>query len=159
VTDAEKAERPVLRFAFRRICVRKAFVALAAGLAAASTITGMADAAAPQVQAAGIWRNPKNTVHVRMQPCGSTVCGTVVWAAPKAQAAARKGGTQKLVGTQLFREFRQVRPGTWSGKVFVPDMGRTFSGTMSATSATSITGKGCLIGNFLCKTQTWTRIG
>lgn len=138
--------------------MRKASVVSAAGLAALTGLPSVADAAAP-IQAAGVWRNPKNTVHVRMQPCGTTVCGTVVWAAPKAEAKARKAGTPKLVGTQLFREFKQVRPGVWNGRVFVPDMGRTFSGSIVANSARSMTGKGCLIGNLLCKTQTWTRIG
>lgn len=138
--------------------MRKAYVALAAAAAAISSISGIAEAAAP-IEATGVWRNPKNNVHVRMQPCGNTVCGTVVWATPKAEAKARAAGTRKLVGTQLFRQFKQVRPGVWTGQVFVPDMGRTFSGTMTANSATSITGKGCLIGKFLCKTQTWTRIG
>jgi uncharacterized protein (DUF2147 family) len=106
----------------------------------------------------GLWRNPKNTVHVKLQPCGASMCGTVVWAAAKAQAKARKAG-QKLVGAQLFREFRTVGPNRWQGKVFVPDLNRTFSGTITATGPTRVVGKGCLIGGFFCKEQTWVKIG
>jgi uncharacterized protein (DUF2147 family) len=138
--------------------VRKLLVACAAGLAALSGVSAMADAAAP-AQASGVWRNPKNSVHVRLQPCGNTVCGVVVWANARAEEKAREAGTQRLVGTQLFREFRQEGPGAWSGRVFVPSMGKTFSGTMTSNSPSSITGKGCLIGRFFCKSQTWTRIG
>jgi uncharacterized protein (DUF2147 family) len=94
-----------------------------------------------------------------MQPCGKGVCGTVVWASPKAQADAKKGGTPTLIGTQLFREFKQVAPNAWSGRVFLPDMNRTFSGKITALDARTISGRGCLIGGFLCKSQTWRRIG
>jgi uncharacterized protein (DUF2147 family) len=140
------------------ILVRKLLVACAAGVAALSSVSaGVADAASP-IQASGVWRNPKNSVHVRMQPCGNTVCGVVVWANARAQQKAREAGTPRLVGTQLFREFRQIGPGEWSGRVFVPDMNKTFSGSMKAEGPNAITGRGCLFGRFLCKSQTWTRV-
>ena len=138
--------------------MRKLLVACVAAVAALSGVSAAADAAGP-AQASGVWRNPKNSVHVRMQPCGNTVCGTIVWASPRAEAKARAAGTPRLVGTQLFREFKQDGPGEWSGRVYVPDMQKTFSGTMKANNANSITGRGCLIGRFLCKSQTWTRVG
>jgi uncharacterized protein (DUF2147 family) len=129
------------------------------GLAAAAlAVLGAAVPAAATAPVAGVWRNPKNTVHVQLQPCGPTMCGTVVWAAPKAQAKARAAG-QRLVGAQLFREFKPVAPNRWQGKVFVPDLNRTFSGTMTATGPSQLVGKGCLIGGFFCKQQTWVKIG
>ena len=102
------------------------------------------------------WRNPGNSVHIRITPCGERMCGTVIWASEKAKADARKGGTEKLVGADLFREFRQVGPGSYKGRVFVPDMNRTFSGHMRI-EGDSMIGKGCVLG-FICKSQTWTRI-
>ncbi len=136
--------------------MRKIVTGLAAAIVAVATLSSPAAANGPA--AAGVWRNPKNTVHVKLQPCGGTMCGTVVWAAPKAQAKARAAG-QKLVGAQLFREFKAVAPGRWEGKVFVPDMNRTFSGTMTAAGPARMVGKGCLIGGFFCKSQTWVKIG
>lgn len=135
--------------------MRKFIFAAAAGAVLLSSLAAPA-VAAPD--AAGVWRNPKNTVHVKLQPCGATMCGTVVWAAPKAQAKARAAG-QRLVGAQLFREFKPVAPGRWQGKVFVPDMNRTFSGTITAAGPSRMVGKGCLIGGFFCKEQTWVKIG
>jgi uncharacterized protein (DUF2147 family) len=135
--------------------MRNVLLAAAAGAAA---ISSFAAPALAESQAAGVWRNPKNTVHVKLQPCGGTMCGTVVWAAPKAEAKARAAG-QKLVGAQLFREFKPVAPGQWQGKVFVPDMNRTFAGTIKAEGGSRMVGKGCLIGGFFCKSQTWTKIG
>jgi uncharacterized protein (DUF2147 family) len=134
----------------------KSVLTLAAAMSAASV--SAATMATPPSLPVGVWSNPKGTVHVRMQPCGERVCGTVVWASAKAQADAKKGGTPKLIGTQLFREFKQVAPNAWSGRVFLPDMNRTFSGKMTALGPRTISGRGCLIGGLLCKSQTWRRI-
>ncbi len=124
---------------------------LTAPLSAAS---GAGNGAAQLV--ASEWRNPSNSVHIRITPCGDRVCGTVIWASDKAKADARKGGTDKLVGANLFREFHEVAPGKYKGRVFVPDMNRTFSGQMRI-EGDSMIGKGCVLG-FICKSQTWTRI-
>ena len=136
--------------------MRKIITGLAA-LAVAVTATAVPAAGAP-TPVQGVWRNPKNTVHVKLQPCGATMCGTVVWAAPKAQAKAKAAG-QQLVGAQLFREFKAVSANQWKGRVFVPDLNRTFSGTITAETPTRMVGKGCLIGGFFCKQQTWVKIG
>ncbi len=105
-----------------------------------------------------IWRNPQNSVHVRVYPCGNSRCGTVVWANEKAKADSARGGTPKLVGTQLFREFREVSPKVWKGKVFVPDINRVFTGTGTVKDENTVVARGCLIGKLGCKSQTWTRV-
>ncbi|RVT94114.1 DUF2147 domain-containing protein [Sphingomonas crocodyli] len=106
----------------------------------------------------GIWRNPQNSVHVRAERCGKYMCGTVVWANDKAKADARRGGTAELIGLQLFREFRLDKKGEWRGKVHVPDIGKTLSGTISVVDENTLVGTGCLIGRVGCKSQTWTRL-
>ena len=86
---------------------------------------------APAPPLATEWRNPSNSVQVRIDECGGQLCGTVIWASAKAQADARKGGTENLVGTRLFRDLNPAGDGKWSGKVFVPDIRKTFSGTIT----------------------------
>ena len=103
-------------------------------------------------------RNPSNSVHVRIHRCGKSRCGTVVWANEKAKADSARGGTPKLVGTELFREFREVSPKVWKGKVFVPDLNKVFTGTGTVKDQNTIIARGCLIGNIGCKSQTWTRV-
>ena len=105
-----------------------------------------------------VLRNPQNSVHVRIHPCGTTRCGTVVWANAKAKADSARGGTPNLVGTELFREFREVSPKVWKGKVFVPDVNRVFSGTGTVKDKDTIVARGCLIGNMGCKSQVWKRV-
>lgn len=86
------------------------------------------------------------------------MCGVVVWANEKATADAKRGGTDPLVGAELFRDFVMEKPGRWRGKVFVPDIGMTFSGTITVIDDRTLKGDGCLVGRIACKSQTWTRL-
>lgn len=106
----------------------------------------------------GTWKNPKNSVHVEAQECDGKMCGVVVWANDKAKADARRGGTDQLIGRQLFQDFEEQQEGRWKGKVFVPDINRTFHGTVTIIDADTLEGKGCLIGGIGCKSQVWTRV-
>jgi uncharacterized protein (DUF2147 family) len=138
--------------------MNKYLTVAAAALAAISSLgSGAQAASAPEPS--GVWRNPKNSVHIRIQPCGAHVCGTVVWANARAQEKARKAGTPNLIGKQLLQEFRAEGPNAWGGRVFVPDIARTVSGRLKKAGPNSVVASGCLLGRFLCKSQTWTRIG
>jgi uncharacterized protein (DUF2147 family) len=114
--------------------------------------------AAPRATGDSVWRNPQDSVHVRIHPCGAGRCGTVIWANEKAKSDSAKGGTANLVGTQLFREFVETSPKIWTGKVFVPDLNRVFSGTGTVIDANTLVARGCLVGKIGCKSQTWVRI-
>ena len=106
----------------------------------------------------GVWRNPKGSVHIEIKPCGEGTCGNVVWANPEAQADVRKGSNRELVGMQLLRDFSPTGPVDWKGRVFVPDLNMTFSGQVRLLDKASLRAKGCLLPNFLCKSQVWTRV-
>ncbi|MGN7160908.1 DUF2147 domain-containing protein [Sphingomonas sp. SAFR-052] len=107
---------------------------------------------------AGLWISPHHDVAVRTAPCGDRLCGWVVWASATAEADARAGGTDRLIGTELLEDYRADGRGTWSGTVFVPDMGRRFSSRIELATADRLQIRGCLIGDMLCRTQRWTRI-
>ncbi len=132
---------------------------MVAALLALAMIAGSPASPSPASASAveGIWHNPKNSVAVKTGACGDKLCGWVVRANDEAQADARDGGTPKLIGTALLREYRPSGRDTWSGQIFVPDMGRTFGSTLKLVDTNTITVKGCLIGGFFCKTQTWHR--
>ena len=128
-----------------------------------SVILALALLAAPAFAAPaspiGIWRNAADSVRIRVAPCGCGLCGTVVRASAKAQADAAAGGTERLVGTELFRDFRRGDDGVWEGTVFVPDLGRTVEGTLEQRSPATLVATGCLLAGFGCRSQTWTRVG
>lgn len=123
---------------------------LVAGGSAASARDGDA--------ALGLWRNPSDSVHLEAHHCGESMCGKVVWASEKAIADARRGGTPNLIGLELFHDFRKDRHGRWRGKVFVPDLNKTFSGTVVRLDANRLKGTGCVLGGVICKSQILTRI-
>jgi len=128
-------------------------------LVGAAILPGQPAPAQAPDRSIGIWSNPQNSVHVRSDHCGTSMCGTVVWANDKAKADARKGGTPDIIGLQLFRDFHRDKNGEWRGKVFVPDIRKTFHGTIKIIDENTLAGTGCLIGRMGCRTQTWKRIG
>jgi uncharacterized protein (DUF2147 family) len=127
------------------------------GLAVTAALACATAASAAPNDLLGVWRNPKNSVHVDIRPCGGSACGYVVWATPKAQADAKKGSGRELIGLQLLQDFAPNGQG-WRGKVFVPDLNRTLSGAARAIDANHLEAKGCLFGSVLCKSQVWTRL-
>ncbi|MEN2710777.1 DUF2147 domain-containing protein [Sphingomonas sp. NPDC092331] len=137
----------------------KSFRAILPALALSSTLVAPAAAGSPSdAPIASEWRNPGNSVHVRIDECGGALCGTITWASDGAIADARRGGTEQLVGTRLFRDLKPAGPGKWSGKVFVPDIRQTFSGTIQFQNGDKMVGKGCVLFGVVCKTQTWSRV-
>jgi len=132
--------------------------AAAAVIAFAAAAPAWADIPTPVLAAEGVWRNPKDTVHIELKPCGGQVCGFVVWASEKAEAAARKVSGKALLGQQLMRNFVIGSDHVGRGKVYVPDLNATFSGTAQQVDARTLRARGCLLANVLCKSQVWTRI-
>lgn len=127
------------------------FLALLAGLAT------FAVAAPPDWS--GTWTNAKGSVRIKAARCGAGMCGRVVWANAEAQEKAAAGGTERLVGTELFRDFRRDADGLWYGEVYVPDLAQSVSGTIEQQGPNRLVGNGCLFAGFGCKTQVWTRVG
>ena len=127
-------------------------------IAATTALFAPGEALAQQDGKDNVWRNPQNSVHVWVHPCGKSRCGTVVWANDKAKADSARGGTPKLVGTELFRDFKEVSPKVWKGKVFVPDLNKVFTGTGTIKGPDTVVARGCLIAGMGCKSQTWTRV-
>jgi uncharacterized protein (DUF2147 family) len=107
----------------------------------------------------GEWRNTKNTVHMRVAPCGAALCGTVTWAADKQRADARKGSGKELVGSTLLRDLTSTDDATWRGKIYIPDINTTASATAVQLSPKLIRVSGCGLFGLACRTQHWHRIG
>jgi uncharacterized protein (DUF2147 family) len=106
----------------------------------------------------GTWTNPRRTIAVKTAPCGSELCGAIVAANAEAQNDARQAGVEHLIGTELFREYRKTGAGSWSGTVFVPDMGRSFSSHIVQKSPDVLRISGCIFRGLICKSQDWARL-
>ena len=108
--------------------------------------------------AVGLWSNPKGSLQVRIRRCGAELCATVVGASARKQAKAEAAGISGLIGTELFSDYRPTGNGAWAGTLYVPDRQKRVSSTLEANQGRSVKVSGCLVGRFLCKSQTWTRV-
>ena len=122
-------------------------------LAAAQTVAPTPVASAIE----GQWHNLTNSVEVRIAPCGKALCGWATHASPEAEAAAKSGGTPELVGVMLLRDLSPAGKNRWTGTLFVPDRNLTVWSSVTLADPGTITMRGCLVPNFICKSQTWKR--
>lgn len=134
----------------------KAFIPL---LALALSLAITPAAAAPEDSLQGVWRNTRNTLHIRVAACGEALCGKVIWAVPQAKEDARRGSGRTLIGTQLFSGLRPSGDRTWKGKIYLPDRDASGSATVVLKDGKTIRVSGCLFLGLACKAQHWHRIG
>ncbi|AJP74141.1 DUF2147 domain-containing protein [Sphingomonas hengshuiensis] len=113
---------------------------------------------APPDPVFGTWANPKHSIEVRTALCGADLCGAIVAASPQAEQDARDAGIDRLIGIELLRDYRKTGDARWSGTVFVPDMGRSFTSRIVQVSPNLLRISGCILGGLICKSQDWTRV-
>ena len=132
-------------------------------LAAALALSVSAPAFAQEVT--GLWQTQTNGGQVEISHCGNSLCGKLVTSDhikgnPGMKDAKNKDKSQRdrsLKGLQMLYDFTGG-PSKWTGgKVYNPDDGGTYSGTITLISANSLKLKGCIVAP-LCKSETWTRI-
>jgi len=105
----------------------------------------------------GLWRNSTGSVIVAIKPCGAALCGTVEWASEQAQADARRGGTDPLIGVEVLSRFEMKRPGRWRGKLFVPDVNRRATAELRLLDGDQLKVTGCALAGLICKSEVWIR--
>ncbi len=127
--------------------------------ALAALVAAVPTAASAKAPLEGQWKNPKGNVVVRVEPCGARAwCATVVDATEKAKATARKGGTPRLIGTQILSGVRPNGNGIYKGRAFDPKRNIRAPATIRVIGPSTLVIKGCLLGGVVCKEQRWTRV-
>lgn len=113
----------------------------------------------------GLWATPTNGGQVEIARCGNSLCGKLVSSAhikadPALKDIKNKDAVQRartLKGLQMLYDFTGG-PAKWNGgKVYNPDDGGTYSGTIEMLSDNQLKLKGCIMAP-LCKTQVWNRV-
>jgi uncharacterized protein (DUF2147 family) len=107
----------------------------------------------------GVWRNRPGTLVVRIAPCGSALCGTVINATEDAQESVRKAGTAQLIGTKVLTNLHRTAGRVYSGEVFNPNLNIHAAGTITLVSPSVLLVKGCVLVGLICRQQHWSRIG
>jgi uncharacterized protein (DUF2147 family) len=88
----------------------------------------------------GIWATEENKGNVRIEQCGSNLCGYAV-----------KSGEKILISMK-------PEGGKWTGRIHDPDSGRNYDSTMAMKGTTTLRVQGCAFGGMFCGGQTWKRV-
>ena len=114
---------------------------------------------------AGLWRTQDGESMIRIAPCGTKLCGTLAWlkdpagedGAPRRDSANADAALRNrpLIGVPLMAGLAKAGE-IWSGKIYNPDDGKTYDGSVALTAAGTLEIKGCVAAIF-CQTETLTR--
>ena len=106
----------------------------------------------------GQWENPKHSMVVGVSRCDSDgYCAVVIKASAKAQANARKGGTEHFIGTQILH-VRGAGERTFKGTAFDPESNMHVSATVRVVGPGVMEMKGCALLGLVCEEQRWTKL-
>jgi uncharacterized protein (DUF2147 family) len=133
----------------------------------AATLTLLAHSA----QAAdpnGVWLTQGGKARVRIGPCGSALCGTIIGLKEPNDAETGRPKWDKfnsdpskrsrpIVGIQVVYGLMPMGADKWKGEVYNAEDGKTYSGFLTLTGDNSLKLEGCALGGLICKAQTWTR--
>ena len=94
----------------------------------------------------GVWLTEEKEGKVRIEPCGTNLCGYSV------DAKSNANGEQVLIN---------MRPGAdrkWSGRIHDPNTGSTYDSTIAMKGTDQLRVQGCAFGGMFCGGQTWSRV-
>jgi len=108
----------------------------------------------------GDWFVEDKTAIIRIDSCGSALCGTVAWT--KDQGVVDKNNpdpakrNRPILGSQLLLGMKPASDARWEGDIYNPENGKTYSSRMWLKGDDTLRIEGCVLG-FLCGGQDWTR--
>lgn len=132
-------------------------------------LVSAAGLAAAQPGPTGLWLNEPGTAHIEISPCGSALCGAIVWlkdpldeaGAPKRDGknAEEAHRTRPLLGLPMLNGFVPASDGGWeNGTIYNPEDGKTYKCVMSLEDANKLRVRGYVGVPLFGKTQTWSRV-
>jgi uncharacterized protein (DUF2147 family) len=94
----------------------------------------------------GVWLTEEKEGQVRIEQCGSNLCGYSV------DAKSNQNGEQILINMKPGKEQK------WSGRILDPNTGSTYDSTIAMKGTDRLRVQGCALGGMFCGGQTWTRV-
>jgi uncharacterized protein (DUF2147 family) len=110
-----------------------------AAVAPAPAPIAAASAAAPTTPI-GIWATEENKGNVRIEECGTALCGYAANSGEKILINMKPEGSK------------------WSGRIHDPDSGRNYDSTIAMKGTNALRVQGCAFGGMFCGGQTWKRV-
>ena len=94
----------------------------------------------------GVWLTEEKEGKVRIEPCGTNLCGYSV------DAKSNQNAEQILINMKLGKDQK------WSGRILDPNTGSTYDSTIALIGGHALRVQGCAFGGVFCGGQTWTRV-
>jgi uncharacterized protein (DUF2147 family) len=110
--------------------------------------------------AVGTWLSQSGETRVRIAPCGTQMCGTVVWVKNPGKDVHNPNLAERnrdLVGIPMIK-MSPSGENQWNGTLYRYTDGQTFRGTMKLSGQKTMELSGCIMGGFICRAQTWMRV-
>lgn len=115
----------------------------------------------------GLWRDNDGTT-IRVQRCGSALCGTIAAMAPADDPETGRPWTDKhnpdqtkrgdpLIGRQVFIDMQPNGTGKWSGMLYNTDDGRSLRGNLVERGDNVLRVEGCV--GTRCGGENLSRVG
>ena len=143
-----------------------AFAAM--GLLTAALLVPGAPSHAASADPTGFWVKPGSVrnAKIEVRKCGRGLCAKIVWLEDPKDSKGRplrdvrnenpslRG--RSIVGLPLFSGLAPSAPGVWTGKIYNPEDGGTYSVTLTVVSRQQLKLKGCK-GWVMCGERVWLR--
>ena len=95
----------------------------------------------------GDWQTEGNKGSVRIERCGSALCGYVLNPSSNAN------------GETVLINMKPKTASEWSGNIYSRDSGSTYYATIAMKGPDSLRVEACALGRFFCSGNVWSRIG
>ncbi len=143
--------------------MRKPVIAAAAAVVGLWAVSGAGLAS----EAMGVWRMDNGKVTVRVSRCGSNLCGTVVGLRKPRDDKGRPRLDKEnpnpalrrrpVIGLTILNNMKPRGEGYWTGTIYNPDDGNTYSSNMTLQNANTMRVKGC-VASVLCRSMKFVRV-
>ena len=130
-------------------------------------VIGFIGSPAGAAEATGVWLTESKKAHVEIYPCGTDLCGKIVWLKePNDESGKPKVDKENpvdakksapLLGSNMITGMKMERPGRWTdGEIYNAEDGKTYTSVMDLTDDSTLKVAGCVW--IFCKDQVWTRV-
>jgi uncharacterized protein (DUF2147 family) len=117
----------------------------------------------------GIWLTQAGDAKIRVNHCGGSLCGTIVWLKAPIDPATGKPhvdnkntnpslAKRSIIGINIFNRMKSVAQNKWSGTIYNADNGKSYSSDVTVAGPRKLEVRGCVM-SILCGGETWTKIG
>ena len=111
--------------------------------------------------ATGVWMRSSGSSKIKIDACGSALCGTVVWEkTPRNDTfnpdPAKR--TEPITGRRILLGMKPTGTADqWKGEVYNAEDGKTYTGYVTLQGDGTLKLQGCVLGGLICKSDVWSR--